>query len=220
MSIPYTFDFSDLQGDVVLVADGMGGHRGGDHASKLAADAFLLNDRPLNTLDELASFLEAANRSIFDAADEDMGLRGMGTTVAGVICNSDALLWFNVGDSKVYRFRDEFLQQLSVDDVASTVVVSGAAKAGLTQALGGARQFLDIEPHIGIEPLAPGWRYLICSDGLTDVVPTSSIEQILTQSDKDAAQLLLDMALAKGAPDNVSIILITVWAETSADRGT
>lgn len=219
MIVPYTFEFSVLQNDVVLVADGMGGHRAGEHASNMVANAFLQNDQSLTDAASLAAFLKGINLSIFDSATEDKYLRGMGTTVAGVICTAEGLLWFNVGDSKIFRFRDDFLRQLSVDDVAFRATISGSSKAGLTQALGGAPQFIDIDPHIGTEPLADGWRYLICSDGLTDVLSTPAIEGMISESDEATVQKLLDTTLAKGAPDNVSIIMITVKADTAGEWG-
>ena len=89
----------------------------------------------------------------------------------------------------------------------------------MTQALGGAPQFIDIDPHIGTEPLADGWRYLICSDGLTDVVSASTIEGIISDSDETSVRILLDATLAEGAPDNVSIVMITVKAETADEMG-
>jgi serine/threonine protein phosphatase PrpC len=213
MIVPYTFEFSEFADEVVLVADGMGGHRAGEHASGVAVDAFLSKKRAPQDPDELLDFLRGINKAVFDLAVEDTQLQGMGTTAAGLICLSDALLWFNIGDSKVFRFRDDFLRQLSVDDVASASIAHGSRKPGLTQALGGAPKFVEVHPHIGVEPIAVGWRYLICSDGLTDVVPTASIEQIMAFSDEEAAQQLLDAALAQGAPDNVSVILITVKSE-------
>lgn len=215
MSVPYTFEFFDAAGEVVLVADGMGGHRAGEQASRAAVDAFLSKECVLHDEEQLSDFLQDINRTVFDLARKDAQLNGMGTTLAGLVCLSDTLLWFNVGDSKVLRFRDEFLRQLSVDDIAS--ITQGSRKPGLTQALGGAPNFVNVHPHVGSEPISVGWRYLICSDGLTDVVPIPEIEQILASSDEVASQRLLDAALAQGAPDNVSVILITVAAEDQLD---
>lgn len=217
MSVPYTFEFSDAIGEVVLVADGMGGHRAGEQASRSAVEAFLSKECALQDQEELSDFLRDINKTVFDLAARDAQLNGMGTTIAGLICLSDRLLWFNVGDSKIFRFRDDFLRQLSVDDIAS--LTHDSRKPGLTQALGGAPSFVDVHPHVGSEPMAAGWRYLVCSDGLTDVVGTSEIEHILASSDEVASQRLLDAALAQGAPDNVSVILITVAAEDELDGG-
>lgn len=219
MIVPYAFQFSDPRGDVVLVADGMGGHRAGERASHMAVNAFLVNNQSLTNPVSLAVFLRGINRSIFDASAEEIQLRGMGTTIAGVVCSAEALLWFNVGDSRVYRLRDEFLRQLSVDDVAPRAVIREAPKVGLTQSLGGTMQFVDIEPHIGMEPLADGWRYLICSDGLTDILPVSAIEEMISDSDEATVQMLLDTTLARGAPDNVSIIMMTVKTDTEDEWG-
>ena len=213
MSVPYTFKFSETSGEMVLVADGMGGHRAGGHASSVAVEAFLSEESDQQDPEGLTDFLQDINKTVFELSEKDAQLKGMGTTVAGLVCLSDTLLWFNVGDSKVFRFRDDFLRQLSVDDVASASITRGSRKPGLTQALGGTSKFVDVHPHVGTEPMAVGWRYLICSDGLTDVVPTSAIEQILASPDEEAAQRLLDAALDQGAPDNVSVILITVKAE-------
>lgn len=219
MIVPYSFEFPEPRGDVVLVADGMGGHRAGECASSTAANAFLLNAQTLATPDSLVPFLKGINRSIFDASSEDMGLRGMGTTIAGIICNAESLLWFNVGDSKVFRFRDGFMRQLSVDDLAAKGFITGASKPGLTQALGGGSRFIGIEPHIGTEPVVDGWRYLICSDGLTDVVSATAIEEMISESDEETVQTLLDTTLKRGASDNVSIIMITVKAAPADERG-
>lgn len=219
MIVPYSFEFCEPRSDVVLVADGMGGYRAGEFASNMAADAFLLNDQALTAPDSLSVFLKGINRSIYDASVEDMNLRGMGTTVAGLICNAESLLWFNVGDSKVFRFRDAFMRLLSVDDVGPREVIPGASKPGLTQALGGGSRFIDIEPHIGTEPLADGWRYLVCSDGLTDVVSVPAIEEMISETDEVTVQTLLDTTLEKGAADNVSIIMITVKAESADEWG-
>ena len=220
MIVPYSFEFSQPRSDVVLVADGMGGYRAGGCASIMAANAFLLNYQALTCgPDTLALFLKRINRSIFDASAQDMNLRGMGTTVAGIVCKADSLLWFNVGDSKVFRFRDAFIRQLSFDDVGPRVLFPGASKPGLTQAFGGGSRFIDIEPHIGTEPLVHGCRYLLCSDGLTDVVSSADIERIISDSDEVTVQMLLDTTLEKGAVDNISIIMITVKCEPADEWG-
>lgn len=219
MIVPKIFEFAEPRGEVVLVADGMGGHRSGECASRMAAKAFLEYEKLFTDCEGLVCFLKGVNRLIFEVSAVDADMIGMGTTVAGVVCNVEGLIWFNVGDSKVFRYRDGFLRQLSVDDLAQRAMTSGTPKAGLTQALGGAPQFMEIEPHVGTEPFADGWRYLICSDGLTDVMPTPAIETMISESDEATVQLLLDTTLEKGAPDNVSIIMITVMAETADKVG-
>ena len=128
----------------------------------------------------------------------------MGTTVAGLVVTSDRTIWFNVGDSRVYSVRQEFLRQLSVDDVPAW---QGAGGHVITQALGGAYEYTEIDPHVGARTNGPGRRYLLCSDGLTDVVPLEAMERAMADDDVSFVGALLDGALAAGAPDNVSIVV-------------
>ncbi|WP_170330791.1 PP2C family protein-serine/threonine phosphatase [Ruegeria arenilitoris] len=218
MSAPRNFAFSDFAGDVALIADGLGGHRAGERASDLVASAFLSNTLRLESTFDVVEVLQNANKSIYDLAAANTLLEGMGTTVAGLACLPDKLIWFNVGDSKIFRFRDGVLHQLSVDDVALMTTTTGLRKPALTQSLGGAPKFHDVAPHVGVEPVTDGWKYLICSDGLTDVVSIPAIEQVLSLSDEIAVQRLLDAALAQGAPDNVSVILLSVNARSAAPK--
>ena len=197
------------QATLVLVADGMGGHVGGREASRLAAQGLVRLIAGGAGPSDVAAALRAVNRELFAAAAEDPALRGMGTTVAGIVVMSDRTLWFNVGDSRVYSVRQEFLRQLSVDDVPA----GGPAGGRITQALGGADAFVEVEPHVGSESTRAGRRYLLCSDGLTDALPLEAIERALPDDDRGLVDTLLDRALAAGAPDNVSIVLASVRSE-------
>lgn len=213
MNVPHRFEFAEPTGQLVLVADGLGGHRAGEYASETVANTFLSKKSWLKDSFELVEFLRSANRTLYDLAAENTLLEGMGTTVAGVVCLPEELIWFNVGDSKVFRFRNSVLHQLSVDDFASETSIWSLAKPALSQSLGGTPSFYDIDPHLGIEQARNGSKYLICSDGLTDVVPIPYIEQTMSYSNETAVGRLLDATLAQGAPDNVSIIVMSV--ETS-----
>ena len=194
---------------LVLVADGMGGHVGGQEASQQAAKAMvrLIPGDTGAEPAEVADALRVVNKEVFAAAEKEPTLKGMGTTVAGLVVMSDQIVWFNVGDSRVYSVRPEFLRQLSVDDVPAW---QGAGGSRITQALGGADAYLEIDPHVGSEATRPGRRYLLCSDGLTDVVPLEAIERALSDDDHSLVGKLLDITLAAGAPDNVSIVLVTI----------
>ena len=206
MAAPRQFvhDFSGAT--LALVADGMGGHAGGREASRCAAQALVRLTRD-GAPPDVAGALREVNREVFAGAAADPALRGMGTTVAGIVVMADRTIWFNVGDSRVYSVRREFLRQLSVDDSAAR---AGARKGGITQALGGADTYLEIQPHVGSESTRPGRRYLLCSDGLTDAVPLEAIERALSDDDPGLVAELLDTTLAVGAPDNVSIVLASV----------
>ena len=201
-----------------LVADGMGGHAAGEKASSLAAR--LLAERIGEDDDDLgtgtAKALRDVNRAVYEAAAETPGARAMGTTVAGMLFAAGGIRWFNVGDSRIYRYRNGFARQLSIDDVPPEAPRSGR----ITQALGGWSSFVDIEPHVGREELNPGWRYLLCSDGLTDHLDVRRIEEILAEggTDADAATRLFDCAMEDGGRDNISIVLARVL-EGDAPRG-
>ena len=207
MAAPRQFEHDLAEPRLLLVADGMGGHVGGRQASRQAAEAMLrLTAQDGERLDATAA-LRTVNREIFEAAANDPTLRGMGTTIAGLVAMADRTAWFNVGDSRIYSVRAEYLRQLSVDDVPA----GAAARSGrITQALGGADSFMDVLPHVGTEPMRPGRRYLLCSDGLTDALSLDAIEGALSSDDPAMVRDLLELALAAGAPDNVSIVLATV----------
>ena len=205
--MPYAPD-----GVLVLVADGMGGHVGGREASRRAAETMARLTAGEGERPELADALCRANREVFDAAAADPGLRGMGTTIAGIVVASGRVVWFNVGDSRVYSVRPDYLRQLSIDDVPT-----GAAGSGrITQALGGAESYLEIRPHVGTEATRVGRRYLLCSDGLTDVLPLETIEDALSDDDHAWVESLLEKTLAAGARDNVSIIVASVRPKPSS----
>ncbi len=191
---------------LVAVADGMGGHVGGREASRRAAEGLVRLIAGDAGPAEVAAAVRTVNRELFDAAAENPALRGMGTTVAGIVATAARTVWFNVGDSRVYSVRQGFLRQLSVDDVPA----GGPAGGRITQALGGAHTFLEIEPHVGSESTRAGRRYLLCSDGLTDALPLETVERALSDDDRALVGELLAAALAAGAPDNVSIVLAGV----------
>ena len=213
MAAPRQFTHDLAEPRLLLVADGMGGHVGGRQASRRAAEAMVrLNAQDGEPLDATEA-LRTVNREIFEAAANDPALRGMGTTIAGMVAMADRTVWFNVGDSRIYSVRAKYLRQLSVDDVPA----GAAAHSGrITQALGGADSFLEIQPHVGAEPIRPGRRYLLCSDGLTDALSLEAMEGALTSNALAVVQELLERALAAGAPDNVSIVLATVGASSAA----
>lgn len=193
---------------VLMVCDGMGGHNAGEVASDLAIRK-LVRDLPGGAAESaLAESLRRANQIVFDAAAIEPGRAGMGTTVAGIRIAAEGAFWFNVGDSRIYRYRNGFMRQLSIDDSGPT--------GGLTQALGGAGAFIDVEPHVGDEPVVAGWRYLICSDGLTDMVSFEEIEAALAEAPEIAVRRLFDAAMAAGGHDNISILLALVegWVDT------
>ena len=202
---------------ICLVADGMGGHAAGDVASRTVAER--LSRRAAEATEEAAvvRLLHEANAELFALMDESPVWSGMGTTVAGVVVAPSGLVVFNVGDSRVYRIEPGGLVQLSTDDTPGPKLPDGRTAAYttsiITQVLGGhgpIRPGEEIVPHVLTEPLADGARYLVCSDGLTDMLAPPQIEALLGDDDEASAQALFEAAMAQGGDDNISLILLRV----------
>jgi serine/threonine protein phosphatase PrpC len=119
---------------------------------------------------------------------------------------------FNVGDSRVYRIEGGALVQLSTDDTPGPKLADGRTAALtsnlITQTLGGAHHLAGIEPHVVSESLVDGARYLICSDGLTDLLDRPTLEALLARNDEASAKALFEAAMARGGTDNISLILL------------
>jgi serine/threonine protein phosphatase PrpC len=202
-----------------LVADGMGGHAAGEEASRLAAVRMAESAHSAATEADVAVLVRRANREIFAAMRENPRRLGMGTTVAGVLVRSDSILWFNVGDSCLFRYHDQILRQLSIDDVPDPHVPHGFRSHIVTQALGGAPSLVDVTPHTGEEPAAAGRRYLLCSDGLTDMVDPVAIKAAFVGDDVAAVAKLFNMAMIAGGADNVSIVLLRLEEASGGQTG-
>lgn len=201
------------------VADGMGGHRGGETASRVALQVFrnaIGQKKP--DADALRMAVEAANRRVFDMASHDETLKGMGTTMSMIWADEKRLLIAHVGDSRIYRLRDGKLHQVTDDHsfvaelVRNNIITPEMAKTHpnrniITRAVG-------VDPFVEVdileEELLPGDRWLICSDGLHGMVEDSEMEQILTEMElEDAAERLMSRALENGGVDNVTFVLLS-----------
>ncbi|MFE9022917.1 PP2C family protein-serine/threonine phosphatase [Streptomyces sp. NPDC007808] len=199
---------------VVAVADGLGGHPGGDVASALVARRIASLGPALSSEVAVRDALNVCNRAVHRAAGGDEGgeLAGMGTTVAGVVVRPDSLLVFNVGDSQVFAVSAEGLRQLSVDD--SPPHPAWRTTSLVTQCLGGSLAFRAVEPHVTAEAVVPGERWLICSDGLTDPVPTDVLAEILQEHDDGRAAFeCWKAAIEAGGPDNITVAVVRVAQE-------
>jgi PPM family protein phosphatase len=211
------------EGRVFAVADGMGGHAAGDVASGMIIDAL----RPLAHSDvlstrELTEVIQAANDDIVVRGFQRAPTIGMGTTVTGValVSGADTALWavFNVGDSRVYRFRDGRLTQVTVDHSEVQELIDAGritpeqARTDLrrhivTRALG----TIPAPPvDLWILPPEPGEQFLICSDGLTEELTDPQIEKVLADATTpaEAAANLVDEALRAGGHDNVTVVVV------------
>ncbi|MDO0933909.1 protein phosphatase 2C domain-containing protein [Streptomyces sp. DG2A-72] len=197
---------------VVAVADGLGGHPGGEVASALVVRQLAAVGPALSDEDAVRSALSTCNRAVYEAAGGDEGgeLATMGTTVAGAVVQPDALLVFNVGDSRVFAASPDGLRQVSVDD--SGPLEPGQRTTSLvTQCLGGSPTYRAVRPHVTSVPLSPGDRYLICTDGLTDPVPTDVLDKVMREHDDGRAAFeLWKAAIEAGGPDNITLAVVRI----------
>lgn len=217
MAAPAAVEHTLAEPVICLVADGMGGHAAGEVASRAVADH--LARRAAEATDEaaVARLLHEANDELFALMAESPVWYGMGTTVAGLSIGPSDVIAFNVGDSRVYRIEAGALVQLSTDDTPGPKLPDGRTaiytSSIISQVLGGYGPDGPgdrIAPHVLSEPLAEGARYLICSDGLTDLLEPAAIEALLDEDDRVSAQALFEAAMAEGGDDNVSLILLRV----------
>ncbi|MFZ4380470.1 MAG: PP2C family protein-serine/threonine phosphatase [Sandarakinorhabdus sp.] len=211
-----------------MVADGMGGHAHGDWASQTLASHVAAVDLAVPLPDRgpaILAALHAGNAAIVEAAAR-AGSQ-MGTTAVLLHLEGHDVLCVWVGDSRAYRFRRGELQQLTRDhSVAQELIDRGVIDAAeaethpmahvLSRAVGTESQLQTESVH---EQAQPGDQYLICSDGLTKVVPDADIAMMLRLPNIDAvADRLVAETLARGAPDNVTVILVSVEEVTELLR--
>jgi len=197
---------------VCAVADGMGGHRAGEVASRHAAQQLSAAGGQLASGQDVAQALGRINDALYQAMAREPAHAGMGTTVVGLVLG-ERLIRFNIGDSRLYRFGAGGLSQMSIDDTPP-----GPRSGLITQSLGGAQPPVPLRPHIGEEPLPVPARYLLCSDGLTDMLDDNDIADCLALGDADAVAQLFDLAMRAGGTDNVSIVVVSVGAGDATDR--
>jgi PPM family protein phosphatase len=215
MAAPAVLEHTVTAPLVCLVADGMGGHAAGEVASRNVAEHLSQRATPATDETAIARLLHGANDALFALMEERPAWYGMGTTVAGVAVAPTGVIVFNVGDSRVYRIEAGALVQLSTDDTPGPKLPDGRTavytSSIISQVLGGygPDQPGDrIVPHVLCEPLADGARYLICSDGLTDLLDSAAIEGLLDDDDQASVKALFAAAMAQGGDDNISLILL------------
>ena len=192
---------------IFAVFDGMGGEECGEKASLIAAECVSKFRSSLRSIEDLVNYCKDANNEICRYAEEN-DVTSMGTTAAILGFTDKEILLCNIGDSKVFRFDGEMLEQISIDHYA---VTSYGKKPPLSQNLGIPPTEMVIEPHLARGNYHDGDIYLICSDGLTDMVTVEEIRSILRETEfEKAIDKLLDVALEKGGRDNITIILCLV----------
>jgi serine/threonine protein phosphatase PrpC len=202
----------------LAVVDGMGGNEGGEVASDMVVRR--LADWTDWSVAGVAEALRALNRELHEFGLARPELRGLGATIAGLAWGPDGLLAFNVGDARVYRFNGDFLQPLTKDDSLHQVLVEAgqaqgersAAQHTVLQCLGGRPDYAEIEPHVHPVRLRGPARFLVCSDGITDMLDADALEAAARggATCEACARVIYEAALAAGGADNLSVIVADV----------
>ena len=208
-----------------IVADGMGGYEGGEIASEMAVKSFdsFFTGLPAGlSVDRLVarvkSWVAEMHAEIISSGDEHREYAGMGTTMVGMFAYEGKMFRINIGDSRLYRFRNGMLKQLSVDHSMRELTGDMSQPSNLIyNSLGaGGKVFADVEEMTS--QLISDDRFLICSDGLSDMLSDEEIASLLIgNADVEA---LVTAAKQAGGRDNISVILLTVCEEAHADDET
>lgn len=193
-----------------VVADGMGGHEGGEIASRIAVETVARLLPGVRHEGRITPILEAANAAIYAAIADGTGRPEMGTTIVGAVFVESQVIVFNIGDSRAHLFEDRQQVWRSVDDTAEDGY-PGRSRSGrrshyLTACLGGQRMRHPLHPHVARLAFPEGSRLLLCTDGLTDMVRDSEIATVLRLEADALAEALLAAALAAGGEDNISVL--------------
>ncbi len=207
--------------NLYIVADGMGGHRAGDKASRMAIDItveFIKKSTLENPIAILKRAMIYANNEIYKAANKDPDLNGMGTTMVAAVALYDKLYVANVGDSRLYVINND-IRQITLDhSLVEEMIRNGELerKKGrnhpekniITKAMGSKDEVMPDFFEIDIQP---DDKYLLCSDGLSNMVEDDEIRDIVVdyQDLEDIAKALIDRANYYGGSDNISVVVVS-----------
>ncbi len=237
---------SDDDLGLLVLADGMGGHKGGEVASAITVDTILqelrehLQNIQPGTIDDttgyssesmaIESAIKTANRKVYEAAQNNSKYEGMGTTVVVVLFYDNRLTVGHVGDSRLYRMREGKLEQMTRDHTLLQELVDRGfytkkeANASLNKNL--VTRAVGVNPNVDVDLLEEvvlvGDRYMLCSDGLTDMITDDLIEDIQLNYRDDLEKMnmeLIKQAKDYGGKDNVSVMLAQVMKDYRGDSG-
>lgn len=219
---------------LAVVADGMGGHAGGNIASASTVLDLVHLDRKDYDGDagtHLADEIQTANSLLSELVSTNPQLAGMGTTVTAVLLNGEQIFFAHIGDSRAYRLKDDAFEQISVDHTfVQRLIEEGRLRPDeadihphknvLMRVLGD----VDASPELDLSifDAAPGERWLLCSDGLNAVLNDETIERVLRETPDrgSCVDALVELTLAGGSPDNVTIVVVDVETATPEDLRT
>ena len=237
---------SDGRNGLVILADGMGGYKAGEVASALAVtDIFHgitegLKKVKKGQVDEISGFCNESllirekvaqtNSNIFNTAKADPQCQGMGTTIVVGLFHNNILSIAHVGDSRLYRLRNNELEQVTKDHSLIQELIdrglytpeeahANTPKNLVTRAMG---IEVDVDVDLAEESVIPGDIYLLCSDGLNDMVKDEEIHLTLSKYSANLAQTadkLVEFANKRGGKDNISVILVRILEDFSSSQG-
>ncbi|MBQ4427742.1 MAG: Stp1/IreP family PP2C-type Ser/Thr phosphatase [Oscillospiraceae bacterium] len=216
---------SESEPRVLLVCDGMGGAKGGAVASDLAIKTFRTASggslragmQPGEIAAALQGAVRTANTAVYELSLADEHLSGMGTTLVGAAVNGDVAVVVNVGDSRCYKLHNGGIRQVTKDhslvenmidrgEITRAESYSHPNRNLITRAVG---TMAEVESDVFTERLTDGDSLLLCSDGLSNVVTEHEmLEKAVSESPESAAKALLELALNRGAPDNVTVVIL------------
>jgi protein phosphatase len=212
------------KGFIFIVADGMGGHRGGEIASRLAVETVIAAyyaSEETDTVEALAGSYREANRAIIERSHSEVDLFGMGTTCTTMVVKDGEAFFAHVGDSRAYVLRDDHIKQLTEDhSLVGEMVRSGILsnedaqrhpkRNVITRSLGTQEEIAADFPESPYV-ISEGDVFLLCSDGLTSLIDDGEVGNILRSHDpKEACRALVDSANNKGGKDNITVQVIKV----------
>ncbi|RVU54759.1 Stp1/IreP family PP2C-type Ser/Thr phosphatase [Anaerosphaera multitolerans] len=223
---PNNEDSYYIPGDIenlFILADGMGGHLAGETASQMAIDIIseYFSHEEIDSEEKLIETFEnsihEANEKIFQLSNDDDDYRGMGTTLSMVYIFDDCFYYTNIGDSRIYEIKPDKIEQITKDDSFVNYLIQigeineeealiHPKRNVLTRALGTSQNIgIDVEKT----PLDKDKKYLLCSDGLTNMVSDQKILEILNNNNlTEAKTKLIEESLINGGIDNVTLIII------------
>ena len=211
--------------NLFFVADGMGGHAGGDIASAITAQHVATADEPVENSQQaeqkLIDHIWQANQKLSASVQAHSDLAGMGTTFSGMLVSGTSVTIGHIGDSRIYLARDGVVKQITTDHtfvqrlvdtgrISEEEALVHPRRSVLMRVLGDVEQF----PEVDLETFEtkPGDRWMVCSDGLSGVIPEGLMHRIMLSKSnvREATDLLVGEALEFGAPDNVTVVLVDV----------
>jgi serine/threonine protein phosphatase PrpC len=205
---------------IVAVSDGIGGHRAGAEASQEVVKA--LAACPSITSIAVTTALDRVSRELCARGRREPECAGMGATIAGIASGPDGIFVFNVGDSRVYKFSRHRLIQVTRDDSeAEELIRAGFLKRdqvrpgnlhALTRAIGGRAVPVEVRPHIHALSVAARARFLVCSDGITDMLSHDILQETIATAMAPAATVrrLFHLAMDAGGLDNLTLAVFDV----------